>query len=71
MDKKRKSKRATPPLDAATAQYLMKQEGLYQDDFAEMLGVTKSAVSQYINGVSYSQRFWDMYFQKVPVPLAS
>ena len=71
MRKKRQRGRAKPPLDAATAQYYMKKEGLYQADFAEMLGVTKGAISQYINGVSYSQRFWDMYFQKVPVPLAS
>lgn len=59
------------PIHPAKSRYYMRLAGLRQVHLANALNITRSAVSQYLDGTAYSQRFWDYYYEVVPVPKAS
>jgi predicted transcriptional regulator len=60
----RKNQRQRPLYKPNKAKYLLAEAGLTQMDIAEDLGITQPAVSNMLNGYSYSQRFWD-HFEEI------
>jgi predicted transcriptional regulator len=57
------SQRIKPPLPAARAKYLLAQAGATQTELAELCAVTPAAVSNTLNGWSYSRRIWEKFFE--------
>ncbi len=58
------SKRKRPPVDGEWARYVLRTHGYTLADVARELGVHRSAITLFLIGASYSQRFWDFYFEK-------
>lgn len=56
-----------PPIPPAKARYILDINNLSQVDIAREIGnMTPGAVSRFINGQAYSQRFWDYFFKRFP-----
>ncbi len=60
--------RKQAPYDPAYSRYLLRKAGKTQSDLANELGITRAAITMYLDSRAYSQRFWDL-FEKTIKPV--
>lgn len=63
--------RNNPPFSPKKTRQILKNAGVQQKYFAEKLNITRGAVTHYINGVAYSQRFWNCFYEVTGLKKAS
>jgi predicted transcriptional regulator len=59
------SKRKQAPYDPAYSRYLLRKAGKSQVDLSNELGISRSAITMFLDNRAYSQRFWDLFEKTV------